>query len=164
MNKEDKYKNLLKTIEYTIKVNKNIRYLTLMCEIVNLYKGTFENMHWVGFYLEDSDKKLLYLGPYIGNDACEEIPFSRGVCGKAYSDKKTQLVDDVHSLPYHIACSSTTNSEIVVPVMEGDHCLAVFDIDSDNHASFDTIDQEYTEKICKILADQHSVFSQLKFQ
>ena len=134
MNKENKYQNILKTIEYSLKVNKNIRYLTLMCEIINLYKENFDYMHWVGFYLEDKDKNLLYLGPYIG---------------------------DVHQLPYHIACSSTTNSEIVAPVMENDHCLAVFDIDSDNHAAFDKIDKKYTEKICQLLASQHSIFSQL---
>ena len=161
MNKESKYQNILKTIEYSLKVNKNIRYLTLMCEIINLYKENFDYMHWVGFYLEDKDKNLLYLGPYIGNDACEEIPFSRGVCGKAYTNKETQLVADVHQLPYHIACSSTTNSEIVAPVMENDHCLAVFDIDSDNHAAFDEIDKKYTEKICQLLTSQHSIFSQL---
>lgn len=159
MTKEEKYQNIIKNIEYSLKENPDIRYLTLMSEILNFFKENFSYMHWIGFYLADHEKKVLYLGPYIGNDACEEIPFDKGVCGRGFTEKETQLVKDVHLLPYHIACSSTTNSELVIPVLEAKKCLAVLDIDSDEFSAFDETDKKYCERICALLAKQHKSVS-----
>ena len=108
-------------------------------------------MDWVGFYLYDKEDPSLYLGPYIGDDACEYIPLKNGVCGKAYTTKESQLVKNVHELSYHIACSSSTNSELVVPLLFHNDCVAVFDLDSDQFEAFDEIDLKYTEEICHLI-------------
>ena len=128
------------------------RKVTLYSEIVNLLFNNFDYMNWVGFYEKDENKDELYLSIYVGNDACEIIPITKGVCGKCFIEGKTQLVSDVHELPYHIACSSSTNSEIVIPIFEEDKCVAVLDIDSDNFAAFDDVDVYYLEEITKAIS------------
>lgn len=155
MNKEKQYQEIINLVNDAIKNNKHLHYETLLCEIVNYYKMRFPYMDWVGFYLFDKENPSLYLGPYIGDDACEYIPTQNGVCGKAYTTKKTQKVDDVHTLAYHIACSSSTNSELVIPVISNDECVAVLDLDSDEFASFDDIDVKYGEEICALLAKKY---------
>ena len=152
MNKELEYQKIINYIKDDISQNKKLKYLTLLCEIPNLFKESFPYMNWIGFYLADKNDNHLYLGPYVGSEACEIIPFTNGVCGKAYTEKMTQIVNDVHSLTYHIACSSSTNSEIVVPIIVGDECLAVFDIDSDDFSAFDDTDKKYIEEICLLLS------------
>lgn len=117
---------------------------TVACELHH----AFAWFHWTGFYRVVSDG-LLIVGPYQGGHGCTRIEFSRGVCGAAARSKATQLVPDVHAHPDHIACSSTTLSEIVVPVLTPDgRLLAVLDVDSDHPAAFDTLDQQRLEQIC----------------
>ena len=106
------------------------------------------NFLWTGFYIVEG--KELILGPFQGPVACTKIPFDKGVCGKAWSNKKTLLVKDVHQFPGHIACSSESKSEIVVPLInkEGE-VLGVLDIDSIDLNYFDGTDQAWLEKITK---------------
>lgn len=117
---------------------------TVACEL----HGTFEYYHWTGFYRAVSDD-LLVVGPYQGTHGCLRIPIGRGICGKAARTKTTQLVDDVSSVSDHIACSSTTQSEIVVPIVTPDgRLLAVLDVDSDYPAAFHETDRRYLEELC----------------
>lgn len=103
---------------------------------------------WTGFYLVEG--KELVLGPFQGPVACTKISFDRGVCGKAWSNKKTLIVQDVHQFPGHIACSSDSNSEIVVPLLDkAGEVLGVLDIDSIDFNSFNGLDQLWLEKIIK---------------
>jgi GAF domain-containing protein len=115
---------------------------------------TFDHYHWTGFYRAVSDD-LLIVGPYQGGHGCLRIPFDRGVCGAAARTEETQLVPDVEAFPDHIACSSSTRSEVVVPVLtpNGD-LLAVLDVDSDDLAAFDETDQEHLEALCAELGRQ----------
>lgn len=104
---------------------------------------------WVGFYLVKNDQ--LVLGPFQGPIACTRINFGKGVCGTAWKEKKTQLVPDVDAFPGHIACSSASKSEIVVPVFKEDKVEMVLDVDSDKLADFDEIDQKYLEELMGVL-------------
>lgn len=105
---------------------------------------------WVGFYLVKGDQ--LVLGPFQGPIACTRINFGKGVCGTAWKEAKTQLVPDVDAFPGHIACSSASKSEIVVPVFRDREVAMVLDVDSDLLADFDEIDQKYLEELMGILS------------
>lgn len=105
---------------------------------------------WVGFYLDTGVE--LSLGPFQGPLACTTIAYERGVCGAAYSQQKTQLVPDVHLFPGHIACSSATQSELVVPIMYEGQCLGVIDADSEWPAHYDAADAEGLEQIAALVA------------
>jgi GAF domain-containing protein len=105
---------------------------------------------WVGFYMIIEDE--LVLGPFQGPVACTRIKKSRGVCGAAWAAEKTLIVEDVEKFPGHIACSSASKSEIVVPIFQNGHITGVLDVDSEHLAHFDTTDQHYLEKIVSLLA------------
>lgn len=123
---------------------------TVACELHH----AFDRYHWTGFY-RVTRPGLLVIGPYQGGHGCLRIPFERGVCGAAATERQTQLVPDVESFPGHIACSSTTKSEIVVPVLTPDgRLLAVLDVDSDEPAAFDEIDRTALEAICTLLGER----------
>src|SRR5262245_46896321 len=114
---------------------------TIACELHH----EFSHYDWTGFYRAVSSE-LLVIGPYQGGHGCLRIPFSRGVCGAAARTRTTQLVDQVASRPDHIACSSSTQAEIVVPVLgPSGEVLAVLDVDSDREAAFNAIDREQLE-------------------
>ncbi len=124
---------------------------TVACELHH----SFDTYDWTGFYRAVSDDDLLIVGPYQGGHGCLRIPFDRGVCGAAARTRKAQLVPDVEQFPDHIACSSSTRSEVVVPVVTpDDDLLAVLDVDSDALAAFDATDQEQLEALCADLARQ----------
>lgn len=108
---------------------------------------------WVGFYLAGDDETL-HVGPFQGDVACMLIRKGRGVCGTAWATGETQVVPDVEQFPGHIACSSRSRSEIVVPLYTPDHSriFGVLDIDSDRPAAFDDTDRHYLEQACAILA------------
>jgi GAF domain-containing protein len=121
---------------------------TIACEL----HAAFDHFDWTGFY-RVTRTELLVVGPYQGGHGCLRIPFSRGVCGAAARTRQTQRVDDVELFADHIACSSTTRSEIVVPVVSPSGAtLAVLDVDSDGLAAFTDIDQSELEAICAELA------------
>ena len=104
---------------------------------------------WVGFYMIIEDE--LVLGPFQGPVACTRIKKNRGVCGAAWAAEKTLIVDDVEKFPGHIACSSASKSEIVVPVFIQGKIAGVLDVDSEHLAHFDEIDQVYLEKIAALI-------------
>jgi GAF domain-containing protein len=117
-----------------------------MATINCILKTNLPYYFWVGFYCVNNNK--LIVGPYQGTLGCLHISFERGVCGRAARLQETQIVEDVHADPQHIACDSHTNSEIVVPVFNPDgKLIAVFDVDSTAVASFDEVDQQYLEQI-----------------
>lgn len=110
---------------------------TIACELYH----SFDHFDWVGFY-RNAGNETLKIGPYQGTHGCLSIPFSRGVCGKCARERAVQNVPDVHQLPCHIACSSLTQSEIVVPILsDDDELIAVLDVDSNSPAAFDEIDE-----------------------
>lgn len=100
---------------------------------------------WVGFYLVKKDE--LVLGPFQGPVACTRIQKERGVCGKAWADAVTLIVDDVEKFPGHIACSSLSKSEIVLPIIINNEVVAVLDVDSEYYSSFDETDKNYLQQI-----------------
>ena len=109
-----------------------------------------DKVNWAGFYLVQNN--ALYLGPFQGDVACTIIPFDKGVCGKAYRDEKTIIVDNVHEFTGHIACSSLSKSEIVVPIIVDGEVKAVIDIDSPIYSRFTNNEAKWIEKIADILA------------
>lgn len=106
---------------------------------------------WVGFYLVKGDE--LVLGPFQGPVACTRIPFHKGVCGYAYTEKKTVVVPNVDEFPGHIACASASKSEIVIPVFHENRVILVLDVDSDSLNDFTKEDQIGLEKIMGIIED-----------
>ncbi|WP_033069657.1 GAF domain-containing protein [Thalassospira australica] len=115
----------------------------LMATVSCILAQKFDYYFWTGFYNVDPTKENeLVVGPYQGTLGCLRIPFGRGVCGTAASTRETQVVEDVHAFPGHIACDSRTNSEIVVPVINADgQLIAVLDVDSVEPNSFDETDR-----------------------
>lgn len=129
--------------------NQTARLATVAC----LLSHAFEDFFWTGFYLVDPDKaNELVVGPYQGTLGCLRIPFGRGVCGTAAADRKTLIVEDVHAFPGHIACDAASQSEIVVPVFDGDTLIGVLDVDSAKIGSFDQSDAVALERIVATIA------------
>lgn len=126
--------------------NAILKMATINCVL----KSHLTYYYWVGFYVLSGERRLS-VGPYQGTLGCLHIDFSKGVCGKAAREQRTQLVADVHALSQgdeHIACDPNSQSEIVVPVFNQDgHLIAVFDVDSSEKNSFDFTDQFYLERI-----------------
>ncbi|WP_297506746.1 GAF domain-containing protein [uncultured Caulobacter sp.] len=120
-----------------------------MATVASMLANSFDHYFWTGFYVVDPAKpRELVVGPYQGTLGCLRIAFGRGVCGAAAETGRTQLVEDVHAFPGHIACDSRSASEIVVPVFDANsQLIAVFDVDSDKPAAFDAVDQAWLEKI-----------------
>ena len=120
-----------------------------MASVSCLLNLAFEDYFWVGFYIVDPKKENeLVIGPYQGTLGCLRISFERGVCGAAAKTGKTQIVENVHAFPGHIACDSQTNSEIVVPVFnKTNELIAVFDVDSIKLSTFNEVDKLRLEKI-----------------
>lgn len=149
-NKSEKYESIIDFLRNS----KNLHKETIYSEIVNLLYFNFPKMDWVGFYEKDENLDELYLSNYVGELACEKINVNNGVCGKCYREKEIQLVKDVHSTPYHIACSSSTQSEIVVPILnKNGECVSVLDIDSDCLDAFDKDDYKYLADITRFLTN-----------
>lgn len=124
-----------------------------LANIAAILKQAFD-FHWVGFYRTTSPE-LLMLAPFQGPLACVSIPFDKGVCGAAAATQKTVIVEDVDQFPGHIACSSLSKSEIVVPLVAGGETKLVLDIDSDKVGDFSEVDQKYVEQIVALIAKQH---------
>jgi GAF domain-containing protein len=123
---------------------------TVACELHH----SFEHYDWTGFYRAVADDHLI-VGPYQGPHGCLHIDFERGVCGAAARTRETQLWPDVSDAPDHIACQSSTQSEIVVPIVTpDDRLLGVLDVDSDTLGAFDDTDREHLEPLCRLLGEQ----------
>ena len=148
MNKEEKYRLLTEQIRSLIEGERD-----MVAVMANVAAAIHETMgfFWTGFYRVKGGE--LVLGPFQGPVACMHIGFGRGVCGSAWKQRQTIVVPDVEQFPGHIACSSLSRSEIVVPVLSDDgEVQAVLDIDSKELNTFDDTDRRYLETICKTIA------------
>lgn len=148
-NKEEKYALLVKQIENIIKDEDDM--IANMANIAAMIQETF-GFWWTGFYRVI--EKELVLGPFQGPLACSRIGYGKGVCGTAWKNKETVIVEDVSLFPGHIACSSASKSEIVVPIFSKhnpDSIIAVLDIDSELLSTFDESDKIWLEKVARIL-------------
>ena len=145
--KEDQYLALLPQIKGLLEGEPDL--VANLANVTAALKEQF-NWLWVGFYLVKHDE--LVLGPFQGPVACTRIKKGRGVCGKSWEDKKTLIVPDVSTFPGHIACSSLSRSEIVIPVFKKEEVIAILDVDSEALDHFDETDQKYLEEIVKLIA------------
>ena len=145
--KEERYQSLLPQIEaLVIGENDTIANMANICAAL---KFGF-NFFWIGFYIVKND--VLVLGPFQGPIACTRIVKGKGVCGTAWNNKETIIVDDVDLFPGHIACSSLSKSEIVIPLFNAENTVtAVFDVDSESYATFDKTDAFYLKKITELV-------------
>ena len=148
MEKKEKYEQMLPQLKaLTEGVNNNTGALANAAALIHETMGFF----WTGFYLVKDN--ILHLGPFQGPVACYTIPYGKGVCGTAWKESKTLVVKDVEEFPGHIACSSLSRSEIVVPIFKNDKIIGVLDIDSKETGTFDQTDALYLEQSMKILSD-----------
>lgn len=148
MQKKDKYEQMLPQLKaLTEGVNNNTGALANAAALIHETMGFF----WTGFYLVKDN--ILQLGPFQGPVACYTIPYGKGVCGTSWKEGRTLVVKDVEEFPGHIACSSLSRSEIVVPIFKENKIIGVLDIDSKEIATFDNTDKDYLEKTMKILSD-----------
>lgn len=141
--KSEQYEELFTQLKYLVGNETNS-----VANLANVTAGLkeFFNFFWVGFYLVESGE--LVLGPFQGPIACTRIAFGKGVCGTAWKNNETILVPNVDEFPGHIACSSLSKSEIVVPLRKENKVIGVLDVDSDKLNEFDTVDQKYLEELC----------------
>ncbi|HEX7412571.1 MAG TPA: GAF domain-containing protein [Bacteroidia bacterium] len=145
--KEEKYISLLPQVTSLVKGEEDM--IANLANITAAIKQTF-GFYWVGFYLVKNNE--LVLGPFQGTLACTRIAFGKGVCGTAWKEAKTILVDDVDKFLGHIACSSASKSEIVVPIFNHQNeVIAVLDIDEDKYSAFDETDKFHLEKIATLV-------------
>ncbi len=151
--KEAQYQALYPQIEALITGETNL--IANLANLAAALKQQF-NWWWVGFYLVAPDNQQLILGPFQGPIACTRIQKGRGVCGSAWQQAKTLIVPDVDQFPGHIACSSLSKSEIVVPIFNNTHIVGVLDVDSEYLNYFDATDQKYLEQIVQLIVD-HSL-------
>ena len=133
-------------------IDPNIPIVSNLANLSSLIKESFPNTSWAGFYLYDDEKEQLFLGPFQGGMACTIIPLGKGVCGNAAKTLKTQLVPDVNLYPSHIACSSLTKSEVVVPIIDDDKILGVIDLDSEEYANYKAEDVRLLEELASIIS------------
>ena len=145
--KEETYKLLVSQIASLIDGEKDA--IAVMSKVAAAIHQTM-GFWWTGFYRVVDNE--LVLGPFQGPVACMHIPYGKGVCGTAWQRAETVVVPDVEQFPGHIACSSESKSEIVVPVFNSNgKVTAVLDIDSERLATFDDVDRKYLEDICKLM-------------
>ncbi len=152
-NKADQYQSLIPQIKGLLEGEPDL--VANLANVVAALKEQF-GWFWVGFYLvkpssADSSSELV-LAPFQGPVACTRIKKGRGVCGSSWAEAKTIIVPDVEKFPEHIACSSLSKSEIVVPVIRNNEVVAVLDVDSDEYDQFDSTDQQYLEEIVNLIA------------
>ena len=150
MDLTEKYEALLPQFKGLISDETNI--VGILANVSALLQSTFaDRFFWTGFYLKQNDTTFT-LGPFQGTVACYSIPFGKGVCGTTWKEGKTLIVDDVEKFPGHIACSSLSRSEIVVPLYDSKHNFyGVLDIDSTEVGTFNEVDKKYLEQMMEIL-------------
>ena len=144
--KDERYNSLYPQICSLIEGETDI--IANLANVAAALKESFD-FFWVGFYLVKDNQ--LVLGPFQGHIACTRIAYGKGVCGTSWQDNKTIIVPDVNSFPGHIACSSLSQSEIVIPLMKDNEVVAVLDVDSEHLNHFDEVDQKWLTKIVEQL-------------
>lgn len=145
--KEEKYISMIPQIKSIIQNETDS--VANMANICSVLKYTF-NFFWVGFYIVKNNQ--LVLGPFQGPIACTRINKGKGVCGKSWEKEISIIVDDVEAFPGHIACSSLSKSEIVIPIFDSkNNVIGVLDIDSENYNSFDKTDEKYLKQIVDLI-------------
>lgn len=147
-NRKAVYAELIPQIEALISGETNL--IANLSNVAAALKTTFGFL-WVGFYWKDSENELV-LGPFQGPIACTRIQKGRGVCGSSWQHEKTVIVENVDEFPGHIACSSASKSEIVIPIFKNNEVVGVLDVDADKINDFDTEDSEALEKICQLIS------------
>ena len=147
MDKNETYKLLLAQVKAMVKDESDP--VANMANVAALIQESF-HFWWTGFYRVIGEQ--LVLGPFQGPVACTRIGFGKGVCGTSWKERKTLVVEDVEQFPGHIACSSESKSEIVVPLMKNNEVIGVLDIDSERLATFDQTDKEWLEQIAEATA------------
>ena len=147
MDKQEDYKLLLAQVKAMVKDETDA--VANMANVAALIQEAF-HFWWTGFYRVIGEQ--LVLGPFQGPVACTRIGFGKGVCGTSWKEKKTLVVKDVEQFPGHIACSSESRSEIVVPLYKGEEVIGVLDIDSEKLATFDETDKEWLEQIAEVVS------------
>lgn len=150
MNKESKLKEMNQAFKALIEVEDD--WLANMANSSAVIFQFMDDINWAGFYIWKKDQ--LILGPFQGETACVRIDEGSGVCGTAFAQRETIIVEDVNKFPGHIACDPRSKSEIVLPIIVGGKVIAVLDIDSPTKARFDELDQKYLEEFINILTDQ----------
>ncbi|UKK50460.1 GAF domain-containing protein [Prevotella sp. E13-17] len=151
MEKEERYQLLLNQVRALVEGESD--QIAIMSNVAAVLHQEM-NFWWTGFYRVKNDE--LVLGPFQGPVACMHIGYGKGVCGTAWKQRQTIVVPDVEEFPGHIACSSASRSEIVVPIFsktDPERVIAVLDIDSEHLNTFDSIDQKYLEAICLLCRD-----------
>ena len=148
MSKQDDYKLLLSQVKAMVK--DEIDPIANMANVAALIQETFR-FWWTGFYRVIGEQ--LVLGPFQGPVACTRIGYGKGVCGTSWKERKTFVVEDVEQFPGHIACSSESKSEIVVPLLKNGEVIGVLDIDSEKLATFDSVDKEWLEQIAEVVSN-----------
>ncbi len=147
--KEEKYKSLLPQIHALVEDEESL--ITNLAQICAAIKYSMDKILWVGFYFVEGNE--LVLQPFQGPVACSRITIPNGVCGACVQRMETIIVHDVDKFPGHIACSSLSKSEIVVPVFSSsNNVTAVLDIDSDEYSNFDETDMIYLEELCALVS------------
>lgn len=144
--KEQQYQNILAQIRGLLDGETD-----MIANMANITSALNMQFHWwwTGFYIIKNDE--LVLGPFQGPVACTRIRKGRGVCGTAWQQNKTLVIDDVNQFPGHIACSADSRSEIVIPVIKNAEVIGVLDIDSEHYGYFDQTDKKYLEEIVSLL-------------
>ena len=148
-NRTERYQELLPQLKALIADESN--EIANLANISAALRQTF-GFFWVGFYSVDSETELV-LGPFQGDIACTRIAKGRGVCGTCWQDEETLIVPDVDDFPGHIACSSMSKSEIVVPILKNNKVRLILDVDSDSLNDFSKIDAHYLEQLAQIISD-----------
>lgn len=148
--KAERYQEMLKVIFSVIEGEDDM--IANMANITAVIKDYF-SFFWIGFYMVKGEQ--LVLAPFQGPLACTRIGYGKGVCGKAWEEQKSFIVPDVDAFPGHIACSSQSRSEIVIPLVKNEKVWAVLDIDSDQLDTFDLVDQKYLEQVANLLSENY---------
>ncbi|MDH9160834.1 Free methionine-(R)-sulfoxide reductase [Staphylococcus succinus] len=148
--KETNYNLLQKQVASLIEDESNL--IAILSNVSALLNDSLDQINWVGFYLKENDE--LILGPFQGHPACVHIAIGKGVCGTAVAENTTQLVEDVHAFPGHIACDANSKSEIVVPLHRNGDIIGVLDIDAPIIGRFSNNDQHALEEIVNIIEQQ----------
>jgi L-methionine (R)-S-oxide reductase len=147
---EDRYRELVNAADALTEGEADA--VANMANLASLIWSFVPNLNWAGFYRMVSGE--LVLGPFVGRPACIRIPLGQGVCGAAAADGETQLVEDVHAFPGHIACDPASRSELVVPVLRDGEVIAVIDLDSPDKARFSDTDAWGIEALAARIADR----------